>query len=746
MASRVQPPLLEKELVDMFMSTLQGPYYDKMIGSVSSGFSDLVVIGERIEDEIKDGKIQGASPNSYHSKRPTSTFAKKKEGETNAVVHQEPRPAMSYPPPQPRFQGPPRKFDPLPTSKSEILKYLLNEQLVELRPMPPPIPGKTMPNFKANERCEFHANSPGHTLEKCWAFRHKVQDLIESGAIAFDKPNVKTNPMPRHDGTVNVIEVATEQELVQQRSSPIDALKRYLLAKGFVLEHNEAFKTTLQRLVNQGLIQPEEHPEEEYVAMVERNEPLMIPAQGARKPLIIPCSGPPVMIPTQERTKIIPIRGPYPLDKMKAVPWEYETDTNTAVSSIVGPGGMTRSGRIFKTAQVQPMSSGNLTQSGEQVVTRPIDESEPKDKETSNKDAEEFLALIKKSDYRVVDQLQQTPSKISLLSLLIHSEKHRDALMKILNAAHVTKDITVNQFDRMVANLTAGACLGFSDNELPLQGRSHNKALHISMQCGKAHLARVLIDTGSSLNVMPKATLDKIALEGLVVRPSRLVVKAFDGSQSPVFGEVDLPVIIGPHTFCINFQVMEIEPAYTCLLGRPWIHAAGAVTSTLHQKLKFVNGNSIVTINGEEDIFVSNLDSYRYIEAGEGALGTAFQALKIATAVTLPVEKIRRAVTSWKDLQDADIKGWGKLPEVSEKKDRLGLGYQPTKFKSIKKEEQQFPPMMQTFVTGGYEHVAMVSNKDSREGTSNFIQEIRPGEQLQNWTSMEIPEIVFISK
>src|SRR4051812_14319805 len=121
----------------------------------------------------------------------------------------------------------------------------------------------------------------------------------------------------------------------------------------------------------------------------------------------------------------------------------------------------------------------------------------------------------------------------------------------------------------MVANLTAGACLGFSDHELPPQGKSYNKALHIFVQCGKAHLSRVLIDTGFSLNMMPKATLMKISMEGLVVRPSHLVVKAFDGSQSPVFREVDLPVVIGPHTFCINFQVMEIDPAYTCLLGRP---------------------------------------------------------------------------------------------------------------------------------------------------------------------------------
>src|SRR3954462_15906030 len=110
---------------------------------------------------------------------------------------------------------------------------------------------------------------------------------------------MKKNPMLHHDGAVNAIEVVSEQELVQQRNSPIDALKRYLLINGFILEHNEAFKDTLQRLMDQGLIQLKEHSEEEYVAMVDRYEPLIMPSQGERKPLIIPCSKPPLMIPTQ---------------------------------------------------------------------------------------------------------------------------------------------------------------------------------------------------------------------------------------------------------------------------------------------------------------------------------------------------------------------------------------------------------------------------------------------------------------
>ena len=57
LASRVQPPLTERELVDMFMSTLTGPFFNLLIGSSSSEFSKLILTGERSESGIKSGKI-----------------------------------------------------------------------------------------------------------------------------------------------------------------------------------------------------------------------------------------------------------------------------------------------------------------------------------------------------------------------------------------------------------------------------------------------------------------------------------------------------------------------------------------------------------------------------------------------------------------------------------------------------------------------------------------------------------------
>lgn len=86
LAARVQPPMLEKEMIDLFMGTLQGAFYDRMIGTTTTGFSELVMAGERIEAGIKAGKIQVSIDNSGSSgKKSFGGFQKKREGATNAV-------------------------------------------------------------------------------------------------------------------------------------------------------------------------------------------------------------------------------------------------------------------------------------------------------------------------------------------------------------------------------------------------------------------------------------------------------------------------------------------------------------------------------------------------------------------------------------------------------------------------------------------------------------------------------------
>lgn len=57
MASRVRPTLSDNELVDIFMGTLQGLYFENMIGSSLTNFDDMVTIAERVESGLKSEKI-----------------------------------------------------------------------------------------------------------------------------------------------------------------------------------------------------------------------------------------------------------------------------------------------------------------------------------------------------------------------------------------------------------------------------------------------------------------------------------------------------------------------------------------------------------------------------------------------------------------------------------------------------------------------------------------------------------------
>ena len=116
------------------------------------------------------------------------------------------------------------------------------------------------------------------------------------------------------------------------------------------------------------------------------------------------------------------------------------------------------------------------------------------------------------------------------------SEPHRALLVKVLNQAHVVEDISMEGFEGIVNNITADNYLTFTNEEIPVEGRGHNRALHVSVKCLDHIVAKVLIDNGSSLNVMPKATLDKFPFNVSHLRPSSMVVRAFDGSRQDVRG------------------------------------------------------------------------------------------------------------------------------------------------------------------------------------------------------------------
>jgi len=124
----------------------------------------------------------------------------------------------------------------------------------------------------------------------------------------------------------------------------------------------------------------------------------------------------------------------------------------------------------------------------------------------------------------------------------MHSEPHRKLLMKIPSEVHVAHDISGEKFGGIINNINATNYFTFTDEELPIEGRGHSKALHVLVKGANHMVAKVLVDNGYSLNVMPKMTLDKLPFNASYIRPSFMVGRAFDGSWRDVRGESDLPI------------------------------------------------------------------------------------------------------------------------------------------------------------------------------------------------------------
>ena len=100
-------------------------------------------------------------------------------------------------------------------------------------------------------------------------------------------------------------------------------------------------------------------------------------------------------------------------------------------------------------------------------------------------------------------------------------------------------------------------------------------------------MKRVMEDQGSGADIMYLDLYKGLGLksEDLSQYDTRLI--GIDGRLMTPKGQIKLPLVTEGKEVEVNFIVVNAFSPYTAILGRPWIHAMGAVPSTLHQKIKF---------------------------------------------------------------------------------------------------------------------------------------------------------------
>ena len=58
----------------------------------------------------------------------------------------------------------------------------------------------------------------------------------------------------------------------------------------------------------------------------------------------------------------------------------------------------------------------------------------------------------------------------------------------------------------------------------------------------------------------------------------------------------------GTNVVEVDFIVVEAFSPYMAIMGRPWLHSLGAISSTLHQKVKYPSGGQVLEIVGSQSM------------------------------------------------------------------------------------------------------------------------------------------------
>ena len=67
-------------------------------------------------------------------------------------------------------------------------------------------------------------------------------------------------------------------------------------------------------------------------------------------------------------------------------------------------------------------------------------------------------------------------------------------------------------------------------------------------------------------------------------------------------GHIRLPVQIGTDVVEVDFIVVDAFSPCTAIIGRPWRHTLGVVSSTLYQTVKYPYGDQVLEIVGSQSM------------------------------------------------------------------------------------------------------------------------------------------------
>ncbi|CAL9018079.1 unnamed protein product [Prunus brigantina] len=212
----------------------------------------------------------------------------------------------------------------------------------------------------------------------------------------------------------------------------------------------------------------------------------------------------------------------------------------------------------------------------------------------------EFVA--KKAIQQIEDRdaaAKEPPQKVIRINTIL-ADSQESGLTTKERKRKIAQATYVSQVTTGVPAIVDTPIIGFQKKDLIGLDLPHNDALVICIQIEQAVIERVHVDEGSAANILQLSVIQQMGFEPKISKLARSLT-GFNGATSITVGTIDLDVHSPPVVCSQTFMVIDEVSPYNGILGRPWISKIEAITSALHQKIRYpILGGGIGQINSDQ--------------------------------------------------------------------------------------------------------------------------------------------------
>jgi hypothetical protein len=145
----------------------------------------------------------------------------------------------------------------------------------------------------------------------------------------------------------------------------------------------------------------------------------------------------------------------------------------------------------------------------------------------------------------------------------------------------------------------------FSKEDVRLQGFPHNDAQVIEANIASWTLGKLLVDNGSSADIIFADAFDKMGLNRDLLQPPDTPLYGFGGRVIHALGKVVLPVSFGTvqnaRTEYLSFDVVEMYDPYNGILGKGFLNKFEVVIHQAYLCIKIPATLGVITIWGHQN-------------------------------------------------------------------------------------------------------------------------------------------------